>query len=87
MIGKNMEVYVDVMVVKSWQADQHEIDLVEAFEILRKFKMKLNSSKWVFGVTSGKYFEFMVHHRGIEANPNKSQVVLEMESPKTLKQL
>ena len=49
--------------------------------------MKLNPEKCAFGVTSGKFLGFMVHQRGIEANPDKVKAVLEMESPKSLKQL
>lgn len=49
--------------------------------------MKLNLSKCVFGVTSGKFLRFMEHQLGIEANPKKIQAVLEMDSPKNLKQL
>ena len=47
--------------------------------------MKLNPSKCAFGVTSGKFFSFMVLQRGIGANPNKIRAILNMESPKNIK--
>ena len=47
--------------------------------------MKLNPSKCAFGVASGKFFGFMVLQRGIEANPNKIRAILNMESPKNIK--
>ncbi|KAL5560380.1 hypothetical protein UlMin_036591 [Ulmus minor] len=70
-IGKTMEVYVDDMLVKSLKTEEHIQNLKETFEILRRYKIKLNPSKCAFGVSSGKFLGFMVNHRGIEANPAK----------------
>ena len=49
--------------------------------------MKLNPAKCVFGVSSGKFLGFMVSQRGIEANPDKIKVILEMSPPKTVKEV
>ena len=49
--------------------------------------MKLNPSKCVFGVSSGKFLGFMVSQRGIEANPDKMQAILNMEPPKNIKEV
>ena len=49
--------------------------------------MKLNPSKCVFGVASGKFFSFMVSQRGIEANPEKVQAIINMVSPRTVKNI
>jgi len=49
--------------------------------------MKLNPAKCAFGVSSGKFLGFMVSSRGIEANPKKVRAVLEMQAPRTTKQL
>jgi hypothetical protein len=49
--------------------------------------MKLNLAKCVFGVSSGKFLGFMVSQRGIEANPHKIKAVLEMQPPRTIKEL
>ncbi|KAL5580701.1 hypothetical protein UlMin_013143 [Ulmus minor] len=70
-IGKTMKVYVDDMLVKSLKTEEHIQNLRETFEILRRYKMKLNPSKCAFGVSSGKFLGFMVNHRGIEANQLK----------------
>ncbi|XP_059436627.1 uncharacterized protein LOC132169643 [Corylus avellana] len=86
-IGKNMEVYVDDMLVKSKLWIDHVTDLQEAFRILKRFKMKLNPTKCAFGVSSGKFLGYMVSSRGIEANPEKIQAVLDMQSPKNVKQV
>ncbi|KAL5578385.1 hypothetical protein UlMin_020084 [Ulmus minor] len=86
-IGRTMEVYVDDMLVKSLKADEHINNLRESFEVLREYKMKLNPAKCAFGVTSGKFLGFMVNHRGIEANPAKIQALLDMESPRKVKEV
>ena len=66
-----MEVYVDDMLVKSNEEPAHLDDLKETFTTLRQYQMKLNPSKCVFGVASGKFLGFMVSQRGIEANSEK----------------
>jgi len=59
-IGRNMEVYVDDMLMKSKKVEQHLDDLRETFDILRKYQMRLSPAKCVFGVSSGKFLGFMV---------------------------
>uniref|UniRef100_A0A2N9FUW7 RNase H type-1 domain-containing protein n=1 Tax=Fagus sylvatica TaxID=28930 RepID=A0A2N9FUW7_FAGSY len=86
-IGRNVEVYVDDMLVKSKEEGGHLDDLRETFETLRKYQMKLNPSKCAFGVYSGKFFGFMVSQRGIEANLDKIKAILEMQPPKTSKEI
>jgi len=84
-IGRNMEVYVDDMLVKSLTSGGHVADLAEAFDTLSKYQMKLNPQKCAFGVDFGKFLGFMVSQRGIEANPDKVRAILEMSSPRTTK--
>nr|XP_017247956.1 PREDICTED: uncharacterized protein LOC108219166 [Daucus carota subsp. sativus] len=86
-IGKTMEVYVDDMLVKSKEAQDHIRHLSEMFDILRKYRMKLNPQKCVFGVESGKFLGFMVNHRGIEANPAKIKALLDMKAPQNVRQV
>jgi hypothetical protein len=86
-IGRNMEVYVDDMLVKSTESITHVNDLREAFKTLKQYEMKLNPAKCAFGVSSRKFLGYMVSSRGIEANPEKIQAVLEMQSSKSTKQL
>jgi len=59
-IGRNMEVYVDNMLVKSKEVESHLDDLEETFETLRRYQMKLNPAKCAFGVSLGKFLGFMV---------------------------
>lgn len=68
-IGKNVEIYVNNVLVKSRESKAHLDDLQETINMLRKYQMKLNPTKYVFGVSSGKIPSFMISQRGIEANP------------------
>ena len=86
-IGRKVEVYIDDMLVKSKEEEDHLDDLKETFNTLRPYSMKLNPSKCAFGVSSGKFLNFMVSQRGIEENPEKVRVILEMSSPKTIKEV
>jgi hypothetical protein len=86
-IGRNVEVYVDDMLVKSRKAISHLADLEETFNTLRRYQMKLNPAKCAFGVSLGKFMGFMVSSRGIETNPEKIRAVLEMQAPRTTKQM
>ena len=49
--------------------------------------MKLNPSKCVFGVTAGKFLGFMVSQRGIKVNPEKARVIMELRSPRTVREV
>ena len=82
---RNVQVYVDDMLVKSVREDDHLNDLQETFNTLQSYNMKLNPSKCVFRVTAGKFLGFMVSQRGIEVNPEKVQAILELEPPRTVK--
>ena len=86
-IGASMEVYIDDMLVKSTTAELHISHMSEAFQILREYNMKLNSSKCAFGVSTGKFLGFIVNNRGIEANPDKIKVVLDMLPPSSIKEV
>ncbi|XP_019232993.1 PREDICTED: uncharacterized protein K02A2.6-like [Nicotiana attenuata] len=70
-----MEVYVDDMLVKLTKKEDHIGHLKEAFEILKRYGMKLNPEKCAFGVTSGKFLGFLVSQRGIEVNPDKIRAI------------
>jgi hypothetical protein len=75
------------MLVKTNDEANHLDDLEETFKTLCQYRMKLNPSKCVFSVSSGKFLGFMVSQRGIKANPDKINVILEMEPPRTVKEV
>ena len=74
-LGKNIEVYIDDIVVKSKVESEHVNDLGSIFEILRKYKLHLNASKCSFGVSSSKFLGYMVTHRGIEISPDQIKAI------------
>ena len=86
-IGRNVEVYVDDMLVKSLDEGKYLDDLQETLNTLRRYNIKLNPSKCAFGVASGKFLGFMVSHRGIEANPEKIKSILDMKPSQNIKEI
>jgi len=79
--GKNIEVYIDDMVVKSKVVSEHVGDLINIFEILREHKLRLNASKFSFGVGSGKFLGYMVTHQGIEVNLDQVKAINNLQPP------
>ena len=82
-----MEVYIDNMLVKSTTIELHIAHLAKAFQILKKYNMKLNPAKCAFGVSAGKFLGFIVNNRGIEANPDKIKAMLDMSQPSNIKEV
>ncbi|XP_065017199.1 uncharacterized protein LOC103991833 [Musa acuminata AAA Group] len=70
-IGRNMEL----------------ADLVERFRMLRKFGMRLNPTKCTFRVNSGNFLDFIIHRRGIDANLEKVQAIINMQPPRSVKEM
>nr|CAH67900.1 OSIGBa0115K01-H0319F09.6 [Oryza sativa] len=84
-IGRNVEAYVDDLVVKTRNQETLLSDLAETFESLRSARIKLNPDKCVFGVPAGKLLGFLVSARGIEANPEKIRAIERMRPPSKLR--
>ena len=80
-LGKNIKIYMDDMVVKSKMVFEHLGDLRTIFEILRKYKLRLNASKCSLGIGLGKFLGYMVTHRGIEVNPDQIKTINNLRSP------
>ena len=89
-LGKNVEVYIDDMVVMSKLVSEHLANLTSIFEILREHKLCLNASKCSFGVGSGKFLGYMVTHRGIKVNPDQIKAINSLQphwNPKEVQKL
>nr|AAT93943.1 putative polyprotein [Oryza sativa Japonica Group] len=84
-IGRNVEAYVDDLVVKTRNQETLLSDLAETFESLRFARIKLHPDKCVFGVPAGKLLGFLVSARGIEANPEKIRAIERMRPPSKLR--
>ncbi|WJX67858.1 hypothetical protein P8452_52291 [Trifolium repens] len=87
MIHKEIEVYVDDMIAKSQEEDEHLVHLSKLFARLRKFKLRLNPNKCTFGVRSGKLLGFIVSQKGIEVDPDKVKAIQNMPAPRTEKEV
>nr|GEX57603.1 reverse transcriptase domain-containing protein [Tanacetum cinerariifolium] len=84
-IGRNLEVYVDDLVIKSHTEDEIVRDVEETFKTLREINMKLNPKKCAFGVEEGMFLGYKVNAKGLKVCPDKVDVVLRLPSPKCLK--
>ena len=74
-IGRNIEAYIDDVVVKSKTSDELIADLEETFANLKKYQWKLNPLKCIFGVPSGILLGYIVSARGIKPNPDKVSAI------------
>ncbi|GJT64210.1 reverse transcriptase domain-containing protein [Tanacetum coccineum] len=84
-IGRNLEVYVDDLVIKSRTKDEIVRDIEETFKTLREINMKLNPKKCTFGVEEGMFLGYKVNSKGLKVCPDKVDVVLSLPSLKCLK--
>jgi hypothetical protein len=86
-IGRNIEAYIDDIVVKSKKRRDLLDDLKETFDNLCKYKMMLNPKKCVFGVSSGKLLGYMVSSRGIDVNPTKVEAIKKLQPSRMRKEI
>jgi hypothetical protein len=84
-LHRNIEAYVDDVVIKTRNPDDLIADLEEMFNSLRRFRWKLNPTKCVFGVPSGKLLRFIVSNQGIKTNPVKIMAITDMGASATIK--
>jgi hypothetical protein len=84
-LNKNVEAYVDDVVVKTRNSDTLIADLEETVASLREYRWKLNPNKCVFGIPSGKLLGFIISHHGIEANLEKISAITKMKAPTYIK--
>jgi hypothetical protein len=86
-LNKNVEAYMDDVVVKTRNSDTLIADIQETFAALREYQWKLNPNKCVFGIPSGKLLGFIISHHGIEANPEKISAITKMKTPTCMKDM
>jgi len=87
MIHKEIEVYVDDVIIKSRESSDHLTHLEKFFNRLRRYDLKLNPAKCAFGVPAGKLLGFIVSRRGIELDPSKIKAIQDLPPPKTKKEV
>ncbi|XP_042423426.1 uncharacterized protein LOC122011050 [Zingiber officinale] len=86
-IERNLEVYVDDILIKSLRAVDLCADIEETFRTLRMYGVKLNPQKCLFGAKSGRFLGYIITERGIEANPSKVKALQDMPPPRNLKEV
>nr|GEV79301.1 reverse transcriptase domain-containing protein [Tanacetum cinerariifolium] len=84
-IGRNLEIYVDDLFIKSRTEKEVIRDVEETFKTLRKINMKLNPKKCAFGMSEGTFLGYKVDADGLSVCPDKVKAVLDLSSPKCLK--
>ena len=87
MLGRNIQAYIEDMVVTSVKADQHVADMEKLFTTIARYNLKLNPDKCVFGVPTGKCLGFLLTKRGIEANTDKCATIMEIRSLTNVKEV
>ena len=87
MMHRELEDYVDDIVVKSKRREDHAQILRKVFERCRASKLRMNPLKCAFGISFGKFLGFLVHSRGIDVDPAKATVIATMKPPVTVKEL
>ncbi|XP_074570551.1 uncharacterized protein LOC141827208 [Curcuma longa] len=85
--GRNVEVYVDDILIKSEKVAQLTDDISKTFNTLRQYGLKLNPNKCLFGVKGGCFLGYIVTERGIEANPEKVRALKDMASPRNTREV
>ena len=86
MLHKQVEDYVDDLVVKAKNPFEHLVHFRQVFERCREHNLRMNPSKCAFGVSLGKFLGFLVHHRGIDLDPKKSETINTLNPPTNLKE-
>jgi hypothetical protein len=81
ILGMVVEVYIDDVVVKSASFDGHPTDLRLTFERMRKYGLKMNPRKCVFGVSAGKFLGFVIHENGTEVDPKRIEAIRKITAP------
>nr|GEU80968.1 reverse transcriptase domain-containing protein [Tanacetum cinerariifolium] len=85
-VGRNIEVYVDDLVVKSYKEAEMMRGVEETFRTLRKVDMKLNPKKCSFRLAEGVFLGYVITPEGIKPCPDKTAAVLQLPSPRTVKE-
>ncbi|GJQ94985.1 reverse transcriptase domain-containing protein [Tanacetum coccineum] len=86
-VGWNIEVFVDDLVIKSHTEAEMLRDINETFRTLRKINMKLNPKKCTIGAVEGMFLGYMITPEGIKPCPSKTEAVLQLPSPRTIKEV
>ena len=85
---ENIRTYMDDLLViskNSWE--EHLVTLKKVLERLRKTGLKINDAKSFFGREAIEYLGYWITRNGIQPVPKKVMAIMNIEPPKTRKQL
>lgn len=86
-MGRNIEVYVDDILVNSSWVKKLIVDMEKIFASLRRYKLKLNPNKYIFRVKGGNFLGYLITERGIEANLKKVRALQDMRTPQNTREV
>ena len=86
-VGRNLEVYVDDLVINSHTEEELVRDIEETFKTLGRINMKLNPKKCTFGATEGMFLGYLIEPDGNKPCPEKTKAIVQLPSPRTLKEV
>jgi hypothetical protein len=75
LIGVIMEVYIDDIMIKSAAHKSHLANLRLAFERMHRYGLKMNPLKCAFGVSAGKFLNFIIQDKGIKVDPKRIEKI------------
>nr|GFA17465.1 reverse transcriptase domain-containing protein [Tanacetum cinerariifolium] len=84
--SRDLEVYVDEIVIKSYTEKEILKDIEETFQVLRRINMKLNPKKCTFEAKEGMFLGYFVNVKRIKACSKKAKAVMKLHSPRMLKE-
>ena len=87
MVHRELEEYVDDIMVKSRRREDHVKVLKKVFERCRLFKLRMNPLKCALGLFVGKFLGFLVHSKGIDVDQAKVVAIATMKPPAMVKEL
>ena len=87
MMHKEMEDYVDDIVVKSKTRTGHLQVLEQVFKRCKEYKLRMNPMNCAFGVSAGKFLGFLIHHKGISVDLARATSITTMKRPTTVREL
>jgi hypothetical protein len=80
LLGIILEIYIDDVIVKSDNMDNHLADMRLALEMMSRYGLKMNPLKCLFGVSAGKFLGFIIREAGIENDTKKIESIQKVQS-------
>jgi len=80
-------VYIDDLIVTGGTLKEHNQQLKKVLDRAREVNLKFNKSKCIIGVTEVKLLGHVFNSEGVKPDPDKITAIVNMPSPKSVKDL